>query len=56
MGGGLLVKAGRDGGVRLFLAAGFAQRVLARLGGGFGASIVAVLAVTDSARGVAVIG
>ena len=55
MRGGLVVQAGRDGGARLFFAAGFAQCVLAQLRGGFGASIVAVLAVDDGARGVAVI-
>ena len=55
MRGGLVVQAGWDVGARLFFAAGFAERVLAQLRGGFGASIVAVLAVADGARGVAVI-
>ena len=31
-----MVQAGQDGSVRLFITAGFAQRALARLGGGFG--------------------
>jgi hypothetical protein len=42
---GIMVKAKRDNGVRLFLTAGFAQRVLAQIGGGFGPSIAAVLGV-----------
>ena len=55
MRGGLVVQAGRNGGARLFFAAGFAQCVLAQLRGGFGASIVAVLAVADGAHRVAVV-